>query len=175
MNVQEVLKIGKERKVRTKEAVKKLIENVHKKIKYYAELKRESCTYNVPPIVNDTPLYDFELVIKDIFRVLDQEGYIVMAYSDGRIDISWNEKLVEEKVKADAYIISQQERKLRNVTNKAKKVDERFAFLANPQKTKSTIDLSIEDKLDEQVEKILKEKEQVQKKFKNIVGKFNKI
>jgi hypothetical protein len=173
MNVQEVLKIGKERKVRTKEAVKKIIENVHKKIKYYAQLKKESCTYIVPPIVNDTPLYELEQVIKDIFKVLDQEGYIVMAYSDGRIDICWNEKLVEQKVKSDSYVLSQEERRLKNVTNKAKKVDQRFAFLANPKKTNT--ELTIEQKLDQQVEKILKERDHTQKKFKNIVGNFNKI
>ena len=59
MNVQEVLQIAKERKTRTKESIKKIVENIHKKIKYYAIMKKESCVYNIPPIVNDTPLYDF--------------------------------------------------------------------------------------------------------------------
>ena len=173
MNVQEVLQIGKERKLRTKEATKKIIENIHKKIKYYAELRKEECVYLVPPIINELPVYDYETVVKDIFKILDQEGYIVSAYSNGQIVICWNEKLVGQKVKTDAYIISQEEKKLKNVTKKAKKVDERFSFLANPKKT--TKELTIEDKLDEQVEKILKEKEKKQKQMKSIIGNFSKI
>ena len=173
MNVQEVLQIGKERKLRTKEAIKKIVENIHKKIKYYAGIKKDSCVYLVPPIINDIPVYDYSIVVKDIFKILDQEGYIVSAYSSGEIHICWNEKLVEQKVKTDAYELSQEERKLKNITKKVKKVDERFSFLANPKKI--TNELSIEDKLDEQVEKILKEKEKKQKQMKQIVGNFTKI
>ena len=174
MNVQEVLQIGKERKLRTKESVKKIIENIHKKIKYYAEMKKEQCVYIVPPIINDLPVYDFENVIKDIFKVLDQEGYIVSAYTNGQLNICWNEKLVEQKVKTDAYVISQEERKLKNITRKAKKVDDRFNFLANPSKTGKK-ELTIDEQLDEQVDKILREKEKKQKQLKKIVGNFSKI
>ena len=164
MNVQEVLQIGKERKLRTKEAIKKIVENIHKKIIYYAGLKKESCVYLVPPIVNDMPVYDYTVVVKDIFKILDEEGYIVTAYSDGKINICWNEKLVEQKVKTDAYVLSQEERKLKNITKKSKKVDERFAFLANPKKTNK--ELSIDEQLDAQIEKILKEKNKKQKQLK---------
>jgi hypothetical protein len=173
MNVQEVLKISRERKSRTKEIVKKVVENVHKKIKYYAELKKESCVYLIPPIMNDYPVFDYELVIKDVFKILDQEGYIVSAYTDGRMDICWNEKLVEQKVKTDAFVLSQEERKLKNITRKSKKVDERFAFLANPKKTANR-ELTVDEQLDAQVEKILKEKSKKQKEMKKIVGDFNK-
>ena len=173
MNVQEVLQIAKERKSRTKEITKRILENIHKKIKYYAELKKESCVYIVPPIMNEYPVYDYTLVIKDLFKLLDQEGYIVSAFSDGRIEICWNEKLVEQKVKTDAYIVLQQERKIKNITRKTKLVDERFAFLANPKKT-APKELSIDEQLDAQVEKILKEKEKSQKQMKKIVGNFNK-
>ena len=174
MNVQEVLKIAKERKTRTKEVTKKIVENIHKKIKYYAGLKKESCVYLVPPIINDYPVYDYEIVIKDIFKILDQEGYIVSAFSDGRIDICWNEKLVEQKVKTDAFVLSHEERRLKNITKKSKKVDERFAFLANPKKTGSN-ELSVDEQLDAQIEKILKEKEKKQKQMKNIIGDFSRI
>ena len=172
MNVQEVLQIAKERKIRTKESIKKIIENIHKKIKYYATMKKESCVYIIPPIVNDIPLYDLEIIIKDIFKILDSEGYIVSAYIDGRLDICWNEKLVEQKVKTDAFMLSQEEQKLKNITKKVKNVDERFAFLANPKKT--TKEPTIDEQIDLQVQKILKEKEKQQKKFKSIVGNFNK-
>jgi hypothetical protein len=174
MNVQEVINLSRERKSRTKEIVKRIVENVHKKIKYYAGLKKENCVYLVPPIINDYPVYDYELVIKDVFKILDQEGYIVSAYTDGRLDICWNEKLVEQKVKTDAFILSQEERKLKNITRKSKKVDERFAFLANPKKTAGK-PLTVDEQLDLQVEKILKEKDKQQKNAKRIVGDFTKI
>jgi hypothetical protein len=173
MNVQEVIQIAKERKSRTKEIIKRITENVHKKIMYYAGLKRESCVYLIPPIVNDMPVYDYEQVIKDVFKILDQEGYIVSAYNDGRIDICWNEKLVEQKVKTDAFVLNQEERKLKNITRKVKKVDERFAFLANPLKTGKK-ELTVDEQLDAQVEKILKDKAKQQKKMKQIVGNFTK-
>ncbi len=168
MNVQEVLQIGKDRKQRSREVSKKIIENIHKKIKRYAELKKESCIYLVPPIVNDIPVYNYELVVKDIFKILDEEGYIVSAYIDGRIIICWNETLVEQKVKTDAFMLSQEERKLKNITKKVKKIDERFSFLSNPKKT--TKELSVDEQLDAQVEKILKEKDKKQKQMKRIIG-----
>ncbi len=173
MNVQEVLQISRERKTRTKEVIQKIVENIHKKIKYYASMKKESCVYIVPPVTNDYPVYDYQIVIKDIFKILDREGYVVSAYTDGRLDICWNERLVAEKVKTDAFLLTQEERKLKNITRKNKKVDERFSFLANPKKTNK--ELSVDDQLDAQIEKILKEKEKKQNQLKKIVGNFNKI
>ena len=69
-------------------------------------------------------------------------------------------------------MLSQEENKLKNITKKVKNVDERFAFLANPKKT--TKEPTIDEQIDLQVQKILKEKEKQQKKFKSIVGNFNK-
>ena len=175
MNVQEILNIKKERKARTKEAIKKIIENIHKKIKYHAQMKQEGCVYLIPPIINDMPLYDIEIIVKDVFKILDEEGYIVSAYANGKLEISWNEKLVEQKVKTDAFVLSQEERKLKNITRKAQKVDDRFSFLANPKKIKDPTIKTIDEQIDAQLEKILKEKEKTQSKFKKIVGNFNKV
>jgi hypothetical protein len=175
MNVQEILNISKQRKQKTKEIIHKVVENIHKKIKYYAQLKKENCLYMIPPILNDTPVYELEIVIKDVFKILDSEGYIVTAYPNGHIHICWNEKLVQQKVKTDAYVLTAEERKLKNITKKAKEVDERFSFLANPEKTTKPEHQSIDQKLDEQLEKILKQKDHQQKKYKHIIGTFNKV
>jgi hypothetical protein len=169
MNVQEILNISKQRKKRTKESITKIIENIHKKILYYAKLKKETCFYQIPPLIDSTPLYDLEYIIKEVFKILDSEGYIVTAFSSGHIDISWNESLVEQKVKTDAFVLSHEERKLKNITRKAKKVDERFNFLANPSKIKQEKDLSPDEQLDSQVQKILSEKESLQKKYKGLL------
>jgi hypothetical protein len=169
MNVQEVLNISKERTKRVKIAITKLVENIHKKILYHAKLKKESCTYTIPPLVDNVPLYDREYIIKEIFKTLDAEGYIVTAYPNGQIDINWNEKLVEQKVKTDSFVLSHEERKLKNITRKVKQVDARYNFLANPQKMASEKELSIDDQLNIQVQKILREKESLQNKFKKLL------
>jgi len=172
MNVQEILNISKERKSKDKDTVKQILDNVHKKIKFYATLSRESCSYQIPPIVNNKPIYKPEILAKKLFKVLDSEGYIVTAYSNGQLDIFWNEKLVEQKIKTDAYLISQEHKKLINVTKKHKKVDERFAFIANPKKTSTdNLPKSIDEELDNKVQQILKEKDKLQKKFSNIINK----
>ena len=170
MNVQEILNISKARKNKDKESINKILENIHKKIKFYANLNKESCIYQVPPILDDKPIYNTDEITKQLFKVLDSEGFIVTAYQTGRLEIFWNEKLVEQKVKTDAYLISQEEKKLRNITKKSKKIDERFNFIANPKKTTQLIPQSLEDELDSKVEKILKEKNKLQNKYKNILN-----
>jgi hypothetical protein len=111
------------------------------------------------------PLFNLEEVTKDVFKKLDSEGYIVNAYSDGSLEICWEEKLVEAKVKTDSYVLSIEEKRLKNITKRHKNVDKRFDFIANPKKTL----ISIDDELDAQLEKILKEKRQQQNKFKKLL------
>jgi hypothetical protein len=169
MNVQEVINIAKQRESRNKTLTKKIIENIHKKIKYYATMHKESCTYIVPPIIDDTLISDLNLTIKEIFKTLDSEGYIVNAYSNGQIDICWNEKLVEQKVKTDNYLLKEHEYKLKNLSKINKQIDSRYGFLANPKKVNT--EKSVEQKLDDQVEKILAEKNKNQKKFSLLLNK----
>ena len=166
MHVEEVLKISKERKIKTKECISKIIENIHKKIVYYAKLKQESCIYNIPPIINDTPLYEMSIIIKDVFKILDSEGYVVTAYDSGRLEINWNEKLVEQKVRTDTIVVNRQNQKI-----KIKKNDDKvFNFLSNPKKIRTDEDKTIDEKLDEQVQKILKEKEKLQNRYKKLAN-----
>ena len=151
MNVQEVINIGKDRKLRSKRSISKLVENIHKKIKKYAELNKESCTYIIPPIVDDVPLYNREEIVKDIYEILDSEGYIINAYSNGQIDISWNENLVEQKIKNDRFLIKQQEARLLKMNRKVNIINDRYSLLANPEKISNEMNL---DENTEIVEKI---------------------
>jgi hypothetical protein len=169
MNVQEVIKITKQREVKNKVCIKKIIENIHKKIKYYAKMHKETCTYMIPPIVDETLVYDLDNVIKEIFKVLDSEGYIVNAFPTGQIDICWNEKLVQQKVKTDNYLLKEHEHKLKNISKMNKEIDNRFGFLVNPKKVNK--EKSLEQKLDDQIEKILHEKDKTQKKFSLLLKK----
>jgi hypothetical protein len=170
MNVQDVLKFSKERDTRLKRIVKAIIEKINKKILYYAKtLKKESCSYQIPPIIEDMPVYNLEKVIQEVFKKMDYQGFVVQCFSNGQIDINWNENLVKQKVKTDAYYLDQSEKKLKNVTRKAQKIDSQFSFLANPVKAKKLEDRSIEEQVDAQIQKILKEKEDLQKRYKKML------
>ena len=170
MNVQEVLNISKERNDRSKRIINLIVEKINKKILYYTKtLKREICSYQIPPLIDDTPVYNLEKVIQSVFKKLDAEGFIVQAYSTGQLDICWNEALVKQKVKTDAYYLDQSAQKLKNITRKSKKIDDRFNFLANPNKINTSENLSIEDQVDKQIKIILKEKEDLQKRYKKML------
>ena len=132
MNVHEVINITRQRKTRLKEITQRIMENIHKKIKYYAKNKRESCTYIIPPLIDDTPIYNRPSLAKDLYKILDEEGYIVTAYESGQIDIGWNEKLVQKKMNNDRYILTQEEKRLNKFNNATKIINDRFSFLANP-------------------------------------------
>lgn len=168
MNVQEVLQITKQRKTRTKEIIKKITDNIHKKIKHYATIKKEECTYTIPSIVDTFPIYDMEYVIKEVYKVLDSEGFIVTAYQNGQLYICWNEELVSKKIKTDAMLLETQEQKLLVISKKNKQLNDRFSMLANPSKVKTT--KSLDDEIDQQIEKILKEKDKQQKKFSSMLS-----
>ena len=122
--------------------------------------------------MDDTPIYDRISLARDIFKVLDSEGYIVCAYENGQIDISWNEKLVERKLNNDNYLLKQQERRLNRYDKTAKILNDRFSFLSNPNKICQ--EPTLEEKVDQQVEKILKERDRRQREFSKQIGNFNK-
>jgi hypothetical protein len=173
MNVHEIINITKQRKTRLKAITQKLIENIHKKIKYYAEHKHETCTYIIPPLVDDTPIYDRLTLTRDLFKILDDEGYIVTAFENGQINICWNEKLVQKKLNNDKYILTQEEKRLNKFNKNAQIINDRFAFLSNPAKTLK--EPTLEEKIDREVDKILKEKDREQKRLAKTLGNFTKL
>lgn len=173
MNVHEIINITKQRKTRLKAITQKIIENIHKKIKYYAEHKHETCSYIIPPLVDDTPIYDRLTLTRDLFKILDDEGYIVTAFENGQINICWNEKLVQKKLNNDKYILTQEEKRLNKFNKNAQIINDRFAFLSNPAKTLK--EPTLEEKIDREVDKILKEKDREQKRLAKTLGNFTKL
>ena len=173
MNVQEVINITKQRKTRLKDTTLKIIENIHKKIKYYALHKHETCSYIIPAIMDDTPIYDRTTLAKDLFKILDEEGYIVTAFENGQLNICWNEKLVQKKVNCDRYILTQEEKRLNKYNKNSKIINDRFSFLSNPAKT--VTEPTLEEKVDREVEKYLKQKDKQQNLLAKSIGNFTKI
>lgn len=173
MNVQEIISLTHEKRNKLKIAIKKMIDNVHRKITYYAKHKKEACTYFIPPMVDDFPIFDRPTAINEIYRVLNEEGYIVTAYDNGQLDICWNERLVNKKLNSDRFLLQQEEKRLNTFTKKTKIIGERFNFLANPNKVVN--EPTLEQKIDKQVERLLKQKEHEQKQMSKKVGNFTKI
>jgi hypothetical protein len=56
-----------------------------------------------------------------------------------------------------------------NITKKNKNIDKRFEFLANPKKTEKP-EKTVDQQLDEQIEKILREKEKTQKRYSKLLN-----
>ena len=165
MDVSEIISLKKNIRDKHKINTESLLDKIHQRIKHYALLKKDSCTYKIPVIIDYKPVSNLEHVTLDIFKKLDSEGYIVNAYSDGTLEICWDERLVSQKAKNDSFVLSVEEKQLRNITKRNKKVDKRFDFIANPKKTV----LSVDDQLDLQLEKILKEKKTEQNKYKKLL------
>jgi endonuclease I len=164
MNVREVLNKTKEKSEKTKVVIRKIIENIHKKIKFYAGMNKDTCIYLIPPVVDDVILYDLQNIIKEIYKVLDKEDYVVTTYTNGSIHICWNEKLVKQKIKTDLFLIKQEESKVKNLKKK-KEQNSKFEYLANPKKVIITED----SLLDKQIEKILKQKQKTQDRFSSLM------
>jgi hypothetical protein len=160
MNVREVLNKSKEKSEKTKVVIRKIIENIHKKIKFYAGMNKDTCIYLIPPVVDDVILYDLQNIIREIYNVLDKEDYVVTTYTNGSIHVCWNERLVKQKIKTDLFLIKQEESKVKNLKKK-KEQNSKFEYLANPKKVIITED----SLLDKQIEKILKQKQKTQERF----------
>ena len=79
----------------------------------------------------------------------------------------------QKKLNSDRYILKQEEKRLDKYNSKTKVLNDRFTFLANPNKTIK--EPSLEEKLDQQVEKILKEKQKKQTELSKRIGNFTKI
>jgi hypothetical protein len=173
MNIHEVINLTNEKKNRLKEAVKKIVELIHRKILEYAKQKKEACSYFIPMFVDDFPLQDRGYAIREVYNILNEEGYIVCAYESGQIDICWNETLVHKKLNKDKYLLKQEEERVERISRKNKAVHERFAFLANPSKISNK--LTLEEKLDNKINEILKEKDHEQKQMAKKVGNFVKV
>ena len=173
MNIHEVINLTHEKENKLKMSVKKIVECIHKKIMYYAKHKKESCTYFIPAMIDDFPIYDRVYATKEAYKMLNEQGYIVSAYANGQIDICWNEKLVNTKLNHDRYILQKEESRLVKLNHKNKIINDRFTFLANPNKINN--EQTLEQKLDNQVERLLKEKDREQKQISKKVGNFTKI
>ena len=169
MKVEEVLKIHRERDRRHRQLVTDLLEKVYAKIMHYAKNHKMECLYSVPSVIAGMPLFNISEITMDLYKKLDKDGYIVTAYNDGRIHICWREEDVKKKAEGEAYMIDQEKNRIKNISKKKKTVDQKFDFLANPEKKVPSSKKSKNSDWENKVNKIIKEGEKRKKQLSNLL------
>ena len=168
MKVEEVLKLGKERDRRHRQLVNDLLEKIYAKVLHYAKNHKTQCMYHVPSVIAGMPLFNIGEITLDLYKKIDKDGYIVTAYNDGRIHICWDEKDVKKKAEGEAYMIDQEKNRIKNISKKKKTVDDKFDFLANPEK-KSKKKKGPKDDWEKKVNNIIKEGEKRKKQLESLL------
>ena len=69
---------------------------IHRRIKYHADLEQTFCLYNIPEFIFGTPLYNINDLKKYIINTLKKNGFKILYFHPNTIFISWD---VENKIK----------------------------------------------------------------------------
>ena len=69
---------------------------IHRRIKYHAELEQTYCLYSIPEFIFGIPLYNINDLKKYIMDTLKKNGFKLMYFHPNTIFISWD---VENKIK----------------------------------------------------------------------------
>ena len=69
---------------------------IHRRIKYHADLEQTFCLYNIPEFIFGTPLYNVNDLKNYIINTLKKNGFKILYFHPNTIFISWD---VENKIK----------------------------------------------------------------------------
>ena len=69
---------------------------IHRRIKYHADLEQTFCLYNIPEFIFGIPLYNVNDLKKYIINTLKKNGFKILYFHPNTIFISWD---VENKIK----------------------------------------------------------------------------
>jgi len=73
---------------------------IHRRIKYHAELEQTYCLYNIPEFIFGIPLYNINDLKNYIMNTLKKNGFKLMYFHPNTIFISWDvENKIENKDK----------------------------------------------------------------------------
>ena len=73
-----------------------ILTQIHRRIKYHADLEQTFCLYNIPEFILGTPLYNVNDLKKYIINTLKKNGFKILYFHPNTIFISWD---VENKIK----------------------------------------------------------------------------
>ena len=73
-----------------------ILVQIHRRIKYHADLEQTFCLYSIPEFIFGIPLYNVNDLKKYIMDTLKKNGFKLMYFHPNTIFISWD---VENKIK----------------------------------------------------------------------------
>ena len=91
-----IFKHSRKRHLKRLELYNSILEKVHHRIKYNAELEKTFCFYNIPEFIIGTPLYNVEELKNYIITALKKNGFMLLHIEPNWLFISWNVSEIKE-------------------------------------------------------------------------------
>ena len=96
LNIKDLNNSINKRHLKRLELYNSILEKVHHRIKYNAELEKTFCFYNIPEFIIGTPLYNVEELKNYIITALKKNGFMLLHIEPNWLFISWNVSEIKE-------------------------------------------------------------------------------
>ena len=90
LNINELHGSIHRRKVKRLELYNSILEKIHHRIKYNAELEKTYCFYNIPGFIIGVPLYDIKELTTYVITALKKNGFKLLYIDPNWLFISWS-------------------------------------------------------------------------------------
>ena len=96
LNIKDLNNSINKRHLKRLELYNSILEKVHHRIRYNAELEKTFCFYNIPEFIIGTPLYNVEELKNYIITALKKNGFMLLHIEPNWLFISWNVSEIKE-------------------------------------------------------------------------------
>ena len=97
LNIKDLNNSVNKRRLKRLELYNSILEKVHHRIKYNAEMEKTFCFYNIPEFIIGTPLYDIRELKNFIITALKKNGFMLLHIEPNWLFISWNASEIKEE------------------------------------------------------------------------------
>ena len=97
LNIKDLNNSVNKRRLKRLELYNSILERVHHRIKYNAEMEKTFCFYNIPEFIIGTPLYDIRELKNFIITALKKNGFMLLHIEPNWLFISWNASEIKEE------------------------------------------------------------------------------
>ena len=97
LNIKDLNNSVNKRRLKRLELYNSILEKVHHRIKYNAEMEKTFCFYNIPEFIIGTPLYDILELKNFIITALKKNGFMLLHIEPNWLFISWNASEIKEE------------------------------------------------------------------------------
>ena len=101
LNIKDLNNSVNKRRLKRLELYNSILEKVHHRIKYNAEMEKTFCFYNIPEFIIGTPLYDIHELKNFIITALKKNGFMLLHIEPNWLFISWNASEIKEETTKD--------------------------------------------------------------------------